>query len=236
MHLAGQARHNFIVAIPSDDGAFLDRPCHPWQRYPSLREYHSSALSTYLVSDDGSDTSAIFVARSSARFPAMQLVVTACTLGYAPSFKQLFYTRQTAGDVARDFGCTAAVECAQRQLCARLANGLRRDNAHRRADIDHFARAQVAPVAQRADAVNQVAGQGAAHAQRCSSARVAGSLAAMSSSIISLRPTIRSPWSQRINNISPPRNAPRSVHRLFARRYHPSGISASRDWYCNPSG
>ena len=63
--------------------------------------------------------------------------------------------RQTLGDVFRRAGDTAGVEGTHRQLRARLADGLRRDDAHRVADLDELARRQIAPVAQPADAVRR---------------------------------------------------------------------------------
>ena len=78
-------------------------------------------------------------------------------------FEQFFDARQTAGDVAGCLRRTAGVEGTERQLRARLADGLGGDDADCRADFDHFAATEVTTVAQRADAVNQRAGLRAAN-------------------------------------------------------------------------
>ena len=51
------------------------------------------------------------------------------------------------------------MEGPQRQLGAWLADGLGSDNAYGRADFDHLARTQITPIAQGADAMNEVTGQ-----------------------------------------------------------------------------
>ena len=54
------------------------------------------------------------------------------------------------------------MEGPQRQLGAWLADGLGSDDANGRADFDHLARTQITPIAQGADAMNEVTGQRAA--------------------------------------------------------------------------
>ena len=54
------------------------------------------------------------------------------------------------------------MEGPQGQLRSGLANGLCRNNPHRGTDTDHIAATQIAPVAQRANAVYQITGQWAA--------------------------------------------------------------------------
>ena len=51
------------------------------------------------------------------------------------------------------------MEGPQRQLGAWLADGLGGDDANGRANFDHLARTQITPIAQSADAMNEVAGQ-----------------------------------------------------------------------------
>src|ERR1700761_6878014 len=66
-------------------------------------------------------------------------------------FEDFFDSRKTRDDV---FGCDAAgVEGTQRELRARFADRLGRDDADRRSDVDLITRGQVASVAQRTDAV-----------------------------------------------------------------------------------
>jgi hypothetical protein len=55
------------------------------------------------------------------------------------------------------------VERAHRQLRARLADRLRRDDADRLADVDPVAAREIAPVALRADAIARLAGDRRAH-------------------------------------------------------------------------
>ena len=66
--------------------------------------------------------------------------------------EDLLHTRQALRDVVGR-GHAAGVEGAQRQLRARLADRLRRDNADRLADLDQFAGCQVAAIAHPANAV-----------------------------------------------------------------------------------
>jgi hypothetical protein len=70
--------------------------------------------------------------------------------------EELGDTRQTVGDVlTRD---TTGVEGAHRELGTGLADGLGRDDADRRADVDRQARREVPTVAGLADTVPGVAG------------------------------------------------------------------------------
>ena len=69
-----------------------------------------------------------------------------------PGLEQLLDARQACRDV-HAAGDAAGVERAHRQLGAGLADGLRRDDAHRLADADPLAGGQVAAVAGAADAV-----------------------------------------------------------------------------------
>src|SRR6202020_344481 len=57
----------------------------------------------------------------------------------------------------------ADVEGTHGELRARLADGLRRNDAHRLADVDAMATTQVAAVALRADAVTGLTGDGRTH-------------------------------------------------------------------------
>ena len=154
-------------------------------------------------------------------------------LGYAPRFKQFFHTRQTAGDVA-DFGRAAAMECTQRQLRPGLANRLCRDYAHGRADINHIAGAQ---------------GRGRSKARRRrESSHRSADCALQRPPTIELLDSRRDVFVDnfvaadnqrlglRIDDVFSSAATPQFVLRRTARRCHPSGKSASRDWYCNPSG
>ena len=70
-------------------------------------------------------------------------------------FEDFLDTRQTGDDV---FGRDAAgVEGTQRELRARFADRLRRDDADRLADVDALAGGEIAAVAHRADAVLRLA-------------------------------------------------------------------------------
>ena len=60
-------------------------------------------------------------------------------------------------DRSRPTGRATDVERAHRQLRARLANGLRRDDAHRLADVNHMTAGEIAPVAHRAHAMTRIA-------------------------------------------------------------------------------
>ena len=79
-------------------------------------------------------------------------------LGPLARFEQLLHARQTLRDVATRRGRTARVERAQRQLRARLANRLRRDNAHGRAQAHRLATAEIHTIALGADTLPQFAG------------------------------------------------------------------------------
>ena len=76
--------------------------------------------------------------------------------------EQLFDARQTLGDVV-GAGHATGVEGAQRQLRARLADGLGGDDADRLAQLDHAAACQVFAVAHAADAEARFAGERRAH-------------------------------------------------------------------------
>jgi hypothetical protein len=77
-------------------------------------------------------------------------------LGHA-GLEQLLDARQAGRDVqARD---AARMERAHRELGARLADGLRGDDAHRLADAHGLAGGEVAAVAATADAVASLAGE-----------------------------------------------------------------------------
>src|SRR5258708_37314197 len=60
--------------------------------------------------------------------------------------KEFFHARQTAGDVTCSLSRTTSVEGSQSQLRARLTDGLRRDDADCRTDLDQFSTSKVAPV------------------------------------------------------------------------------------------
>src|SRR5205085_10927697 len=73
-----------------------------------------------------------------------------------PRLEQLLHTRQTVRDVlTRD---PAGVERPHRQLRARLADRLRRDDPHGLADVDHLAARERPAVAHRAHADLGLAG------------------------------------------------------------------------------
>src|SRR5699024_5518377 len=65
------------------------------------------------------------------------------------SREELLHTRQTRGDVIT--GDTALVARTHRQLCTRLTDRVRGDDAHRLADIDQLATAHRTSVAAGAD-------------------------------------------------------------------------------------
>ena len=96
--------------------------------------------------------------------------------------EQLLDARQTAGDV--DTRDTARVEGTHRELRARLADRLRRDDADRIADLHQRARAQVPAVALLADAVARLAGQRRAAVNTLGTLRRARSRRDRSSSMI----------------------------------------------------
>ena len=84
-------------------------------------------------------------------------------------FEQLLDARQTGDDILGRH--TAGVEGAQRELRAWLADRLRRDDAHRLADVDFAAGGEIAPVADRAHADHRVACQHGADADRVDARR-----------------------------------------------------------------
>src|SRR5207253_11274092 len=80
------------------------------------------------------------------------------------SLEQLLHAGQTLGDVHA--GDTAGVERTHRELGARLADGLRCDDAHRLADLNDLAGGQVAAVAGAADALARLAHEHRPHLDR----------------------------------------------------------------------
>ena len=78
--------------------------------------------------------------------------------------EQLLHPRQTGRDVAHPRHA-AGVERAHRQLRARLADALRRDDPHRRAQLHQLARRQRLPVAQPAQPVRAAADHRRAHVE-----------------------------------------------------------------------
>src|SRR5207302_4410815 len=80
------------------------------------------------------------------------------------SLEQLLHAGQTLGDVHA--GDTARVERTHRELGARLADGLRCDDAHRLADLNDLAGGQVAAVAGAADALARLAHEHRPHLDR----------------------------------------------------------------------
>ena len=78
-----------------------------------------------------------------------------------PDLKEFLYARQAVRDIrARD---AAGMEGAHRKLGARLADGLRGDDAHRLAHPYGLIRAEIIAVAFRADAVERLTGDRRAH-------------------------------------------------------------------------
>ena len=92
--------------------------------------------------------------------PARRLGDRRLALGLT-RLEQLLDARQTLGDVVT--GHTTGVEGPHRQLGARLADGLRGDDADGLADVDQLAAGQRPAVAHRAGAAGRLTGEDAAH-------------------------------------------------------------------------
>src|SRR5690606_36306448 len=85
------------------------------------------------------------------------------TLRLLTRFEDLFYTRQTGGDVAPLLCRTARVEGTERELRARLANRLGSNDTDRRADSHQVTTTQVAAIAKLARAEGELARHWRAH-------------------------------------------------------------------------
>src|SRR6185503_16032521 len=79
-------------------------------------------------------------------------------------FEDLLDARETHRDVLADGRDSTGVERAHRELRARLADGLRGDDAHRLAGVDELSAREVASVARAADAVLRVTAERRAQA------------------------------------------------------------------------